>query len=149
MKLLYEQKTEIKVTYPKGVDFPMHVHEAVELVLVLQGSFTGIVGSQHYQVGKGDIFITFPNQVHAYEDSKDFKGYVLIAPGKPFLSAYRAKLEQTLPHSAVFHPEQALYNQLLSLLTLAYQDRQTEYDAVLRGYTLSIVGKLLSSLPFS
>lgn len=147
MKLLYEKKTEIKITYPKGVDFPLHVHDAVELVLVLEGSFTGIVGNQRCQVGKGDIFIAFPNQVHAYEDSEDFKGYVLIAPSKPFLSSYRAKLEQTLPQTAVFHPEQGLYNQLLSLLMLAYQDRRTEYAAVLRGYTLSIVGKLLSALP--
>ena len=149
MKLLYEQKTEIKVTCPKGVDFPMHVHEAVELVLVLQGSFTGIVGNQRCHVGPGDIFITFPNQVHAYENTEHFTGYVLIAPSKPFLSAYRSNLEQKLPKNPVFHPDKALFEQLLTLLQLAYKDRHAPYDAILRGYTLSIVGKLLSALPMT
>ena len=61
MKLLYEKKTEIKITHPKGLDFPLHVHEAIEIVLVLEGEFTGIVGNQRYSVGPGDIFLAFPN----------------------------------------------------------------------------------------
>lgn len=147
MKLLYEQKTEIKVTYPKSVDFPMHVHDAVEIVLVLQGSFTGIVGNQQHHVTAGDIFISFPNQVHGYENQKDFKGFVLIVPSKPFLSAYRAKLDQKLPQNPVFHPEAPLFTELSNLLQLAYRDRHSEYDAILRGYTLAIMGTLLIHLP--
>lgn len=149
MKLLYEKKTEIKVTYPKGLDFPLHAHEAVEIVLVLEGGFTGIVGNQRYKVGPGDIFIAFPNQVHSYENSLNFKGYVLIAPSKPFLSAYRAKLEQTVPESAIFHPEASQFTQLHTLLQMAYADRNAGFDAVLRGYALAIVGKLLPWLPLS
>ena len=146
MKLLYEKKTEIKVTCPKGLDFPPHVHEAVEVVLVLEGRFTGIVGNQRYNVGPGDIFIAFPNQVHGYENSLNFKGYVMIAPSKPFLSAYRAKLEQTVPDCAVFHPGASHFTQLHTLMQLAYGDRNSGFDAILRGYALAIIGKLLSWL---
>lgn len=149
MKLLYEQKTDIKVTFPKGVNFPLHAHDAVELVLVLGGSFTGIVGNKRYAVGPGDVFITFPNQVHGYEDHENFKGYVLIVPSKPFLSTYRAKLEQKLPQNPVFHPEEPLFTELSSLLQLSYRDRHSEYDAILRGYTLAIMGTLLTHLPMT
>lgn len=146
MKLLYEKKTEIKITYPKGLDFPLHVHEAVEIVLVLEGGFTGIVGNQRHKVGPGDVFIAFPNQVHGYEESRDFKGYVLIAPSKPFLSAYRATLEHNLPVSPVLHPSQTLFAQLHTMMQLAFEDRNAGFDAILRGYTLSTVGKLLLAL---
>lgn len=149
MKLLYEQKTEIKVTYPKSVDFPMHVHDAVELVLVLQGSFTGIVGNQRYRVEPGDVFIAFPNQVHGYENQKDFKGYVLIVPNKPFLTAYRSVLEHALPETAVLHPEAAQFAQIHTLLQMAFEDRKTGHNAILHGYTLAIIGKLLSWLPLT
>jgi len=149
MKLLYEKKTEIKITHPKGLDFPLHVHEAIEIVLVLEGEFTGIVGNQRYSVGPGDIFLAFPNQVHAYENSKNFKGYVLIAPSKPFLSVYRAALEHKQPEAAVFHPSQDQFEQLTVLLQLSFADRNSAFSAILRGYTLAIVGKLLSWLPLT
>ena len=149
MKLLYEQQTKIKLACPKGVNFPLHAHEAVEIVLVLAGSFTGIVGNQRCYVGPGDIFISFPNQVHAYENHQNFKGYLLIVPSKPFLSAYRSKLEQSLPENPVFHPDEALFAQLSNLLELAFRDRYSEYNAILHGYTLAIMGTLLTHLPMT
>lgn len=149
MKLLYEQQTDIKVTHPKGMDFPLHAHEAVELVLVLEGEFTGIVGNQRYSVGAGDLFIAFPNQLHGYEDTHNFKGYVLIVPSKPFLSTYRSILEHTLPESAVLHPEASQFSKIHTLLKMAFEDRKPNFQAILHGYTLAIIGKLLSVLPLT
>lgn len=143
MKLLYEEKTDIRLTYPKGVDFPPHMHNALELVFVLRGSVTAICGTRRLAMTAGDVFVAFPNQVHGYEDTKDFEGFVLIVPAKPYLSVYRCVMEQKLPKEPVLHPPEPVYTQLLTLLQLALPDRKTAPAPMMQGYAFVLISKLL------
>ena len=146
MKLLYEQKTEIRLTHPKGVDFSLHVHEALELVFVQKGSFDAILGNQRYTAGPGDVFVAFPNLIHAYENTRDFQGYVLIVPVKPYLAAFRSVFEKKTPVKPVLHLDVSLYEQLQTLFQFGFADRKSTVAPILHGYALAIVGKLLETM---
>lgn len=51
----------------------MHTHaDFCELVIVLRGSATHIVGTEHFNVQKGDVFIISDNTEHGYENTDDF-----------------------------------------------------------------------------
>lgn len=143
MKLLHEMMKDIRLAYRKSLDFPLHVHDALELVFVLRGTSTAVCGAQRWALSGGDVFIAFPNQVHGYENTKDFRGIMLIAPAKQYLSAYRTVLEQKQPASPVLHLPEPEGSQLLSLLQLALSDRETASQPMLQGYTMVILSKLL------
>lgn len=143
MKLLHEKKTDIRLTYPSSVDFPPHLHDALELVFILRGTTTAICDRGRWVLTAGDVFVAFPNQVHGYENTAGFEGFLLIVPTKPHLSAYRAILEQRLPTNPVLHLGQPEYTQILTLLQLALSDRKIAPVPIMQGYSMVIVGKLL------
>lgn len=143
MKLLHEMQTVIRLAYRKSLDFPPHVHNAVELVFCLRGTSTAVCGAQRWALNSGDVFIAFPNQVHGYENTEDFRGVMLIIPTKPCLSAYRTVLEQKQPVSPVLHLPEPEGSQLLTILQLALEDRETAPQPMMQGYCLVILSKLL------
>lgn len=55
-------------------DFFPHIHKGfTELVLVMEGSATHLIGKDTYLVQKGDVFVVGSNTVHAFEDCRNFK----------------------------------------------------------------------------
>lgn len=51
----------------------MHTHaDFCELVIVLSGSATHIVGTEHFSIQKGDVFVISDNTEHGYTDANNF-----------------------------------------------------------------------------
>lgn len=147
MKLLHQGNHKLTFSRSANLDYPAHVHSAVEIVVLLEGSCRIFWGRGSAMLEAGDIFFSFPDRVHGYEDSRDLKAYLLIIPLQPFLTPYRTMLMERLPSCPVLHREQWEDSGILTLLDMAWADKATAPLPVLQGYLLTIVGKLLEMLP--
>ena len=141
MKLLHQGNHRLTFSRSKNLDYPPHVHNAVEIVVLKKGSCRIFWGKGSDILEAGDIFFAFPNQVHGYEGSRDVQSYLLIIPLQPMLTPYRNTLLEQLPTHPVLHREQWEASGLLTLLDMAWEDKAD--SLVLQGYLLAIVGKLL------
>ena len=54
-----------------------HLHRELELVCMLEGETVTYVDSVRDVLRTGDVFLTFPNQIHFYE-SKDAEKYLIF-----------------------------------------------------------------------
>ncbi|MPM82488.1 HTH-type transcriptional activator RhaR [bioreactor metagenome] len=103
----YEQKKELLQTGTGNhMEFPLHLHLALELLYVIEGEINAKIGSSEYSVHSGELALMFPNTVHDYstvskrEDTEfimviaspllagDFKNTLLCAhPVYPIISS--------------------------------------------------------------
>lgn len=146
MKLLYEKKNRFAFRYTRSLDFPPHLHDAVELVYLKAGSSLFIHGTEKTRLEAGDFFISFPNQIHGYENSTDTQLYLLILPVQPYLTAYRKTLTEKLPVRPYLKKGEWDPTGIEQLLQLALQDKDTAPDKVMQGYFQVLMGKLLALL---
>lgn len=147
MKLLHQGNHKLTFSRSGNLDYPAHVHNAVELVFMEKGSCRIFWGKGSATLEAGDVFFSFPNRVHGYTDSKDVTAYLLIVPLHPFLTPYSATLLEQLPILPVLHKEQWEGLGLSELLDLAWRDKPTASLSVMQGYLLTIIGKLLALFP--
>ena len=81
--------------------FPMHVHDAVEIVCPTQGSLDMTIAGEKVRVMPGDVAIAFPTVPHSYDYvSQDIDGLALIfTPGtiQEFCNTFRT----TVPKSGL------------------------------------------------
>lgn len=55
-----------------------HIHKHLELIYLYQGISIATVDNDNYTLNAGDLFVSFPNQIHYYHDQEPVKGYLLI-----------------------------------------------------------------------
>ena len=68
MKPFYEVRSQTLFVGPICSEpFPLHVHEVVEIVHLLQGTLEMTVGSQKYSLAAGDTIVMFPAISHSYD----------------------------------------------------------------------------------
>lgn len=147
MRLRFEDHRGYRfVKIQKTLDFEPHIHNEVEIVFLTEGSSVIHCGTKERTLQPGELFIAFPNQIHSYENSKDSRGYLLIIPLKPHLSAYSGVLLSKEPKEPVISLKGADGQTLRTLLELAYADKDKASDAVMHSYFALIMGKLLERL---
>ena len=125
-----------------NLDFSIHLHNAVELVLMRSGQTTVLYEGKRIDLNGGDLFLAFPDRIHGYEDSRDSESILFIIPVHPYLNEFRDILEHKLPVEPVLRKGTWEHTQLGLLLELALADRE-EGDKTVYGYALLIMAKLL------
>ena len=127
-----------------------HLHRELELVLYRTGETVAAADSRRYNLKPGDLFLTFPNQIHSYETAvkEDYSIMILKPDLIPELSDV---LKLSVPESAVvaggaFDPRiNALFDAIVAIC------RQPE-EAVpyrtekLHGYLLALFAEILSGM---
>lgn len=79
MKIAYENRTEtIDAFYTTTLSDMPHIHKEIEIVLVEEGSVIAYADRACFELGSGDIYIAFPNQVHYYKNCISGHYYVVI-----------------------------------------------------------------------
>jgi len=142
MKLLHQGNHKLTFSRSRNLDYPTHVHNAVELVVLEEGTTDIFWGKSTTRLHPGDIFISFPNQVHGYTASRNVRCYLLIIPLHPILEPYGSVLVEKLPRSPFLRRGQWEHTGMLPLLEMAYRDKNAD-PPVVQGYLLAIIGKLL------
>ncbi len=68
MKHFFQNWTSsVNIITDENIDFPLHFHKTVELVLVTCGQIAINLNNNRYILNKNDIAIIFPGQLHSYE----------------------------------------------------------------------------------
>ncbi len=146
MPLFRQQDPNIRFQKRTSLDFPVHIHDVLEVVFLREGSATAICGNNRYPLKPGDVFIAFPNQPHGYESSQNIESDVLIVPLQPFLAPWRSVLTQKLPDAPVLSQTQWESTNLAPLLDILRPECKCIPQPVLQGYAMVIAGKLLPLL---
>lgn len=92
------------ISTPKSAD--PHDHDFDEIVIVLGGSATQYINSEHYPVSSGDVYIVKGDSIHYFLDQHDFRVYNIgFQPWT--LSDFSRLIAKTPGYSALFTSEPA------------------------------------------
>ena len=81
MSAKYEQKKVLLDYFHSTILSPLpHLHKELELIYVREGSSRAVVNNKVYELKSGDIFLTFPYQVHYYPESAKGEYYIHAFP---------------------------------------------------------------------
>ncbi len=84
MQLTYEKRNEgVSVEWKNSVHVPPHLHEAIEIIYVTDGTVELGVGQELFHMEKGDFAIVFPNVIHHYQvfgSGKNKAIYLFLEP---------------------------------------------------------------------
>ncbi len=128
------------------LDYPAHLHNAVELVFLRSGESLVTFGSEKTRLLAGDVFLSFPGQIHAYEESRDIEASLLIIPVKPYLEPYYSILTGKIPVLPILRKGTWEHTAAPALLEEAAQAMTQGPEGILQGYFLVLLGKLLPLL---
>ena len=150
---IYEQKnhdichwTDENSTRP--LDSATHLHRDLELVYLIEGETEVIADSVRCTMHGGDVFLTFPNQIHSYKTVRTEK-YLIFILKADLIPELAEVFELSVPRSPVLvgagHDPQI--RALLSSLYDACEGNDHPYaDARRRGYLLALFSELLSRM---
>lgn len=100
----FETKTEpVTVMVQKSLTSLPHLHKEIEMVYVLKGRSLVYADRFCTEIGDGDLFIAFPNQIHYYNASQHGEFIVIIlSPDTVF--GMKSLFNENLPKRNVFKP---------------------------------------------
>ena len=154
--MIYENKVDdffIVSNTNEAFTYPLHVHDYIEIIRVMDGSMQMQIGPHIYSLSKGDYSIIFPNIVHDYRAAADGSPsnlnisncvLSLIPRYKPFLEAY-------YPQSPVIKAEQLpkIVNTLSDELHRLTSDGQNPDPNLIGFIFATILGYCLPCLKLS
>ena len=147
MPLLFQDKQQSKAWYSKNLSFPAHLHAAVELGYIQEGSCTLQVEGKEYLAEEGDLFLIFPDQIHSYGTSPSKTLICTVPVGE--LSAFTSVFREQVPANPVRKKGEWESGGLKTLLDLLAVDMEREQPAILQGYYQAIIGKCISVFPMT
>ena len=126
-----------------------HMHRELEIILYHGGSTAAYVDSVRYDLKPGDVFVTFPNQIHSYETfaPENYRLFLIKSDLVPELSD---AFELLAPASAVIprianEPRIRVLSDALAELCKAPDDRPYR-SALIHGYLLAFLSELISRM---
>lgn len=121
-----------------------HIHPHLELIYLMEGSSFATVDDREFLMESGDIFLSFPNQIHAYQPRSDIKCFLLIFAPDLFSDLKRCFRHQ-VPVSPII-PRDLLAPQVPDLLTKIQEgiSSHSPYDNIAaKGYLMALLGTVL------
>lgn len=126
MLAYYENRKDgVSVEWRKTVHVPPHLHEAIEIVYVTEGTIEMGVGQELYHMEKGDFGIIFPNVIHhyqAFDPGKNKTIYLFVEPS--LLPAYTMQLQKFSPKVPIIKKDQVHPDIANTLKTLAQMEKR-------------------------
>ncbi len=124
-----------------------HLHREIELVCMLEGETAAYADSTRCVLRAGDVFLTFPNQIHFYESHTEEKYLIFII--KPdlmpdLMETFTMGVPQSpLIQQAANNPKIRLLFEQLSEACLPQKEAPDYADTLRRGYLLALFSELL------
>lgn len=146
MLAYYENRNDgISVEWKKTVHVPPHLHEAIEIVYVTEGSIELGVGLELYHMEKGDFGIVFPNVIHHYQafgTGRNKAIYLFVEPS--LLPAYSAQLQKCSPEYPVIEKERVDEDIVNTMKSLANMKEQS--PMLIQAYVQIILAHVFSDM---
>jgi len=67
---------------PPGCEFPLHKHDAVQVLIILEGTEEHVCGDETFLMEAGDVCIHPSNVMHGGKTSTGFKGIDVFIPAR-------------------------------------------------------------------
>lgn len=155
--VIYERRNQNLYVFSTGCEkkrklyCPPHLHRDLELVLYYGGETDAYADSVHYRLAEGDVFLTFPNQIHSYISHAP-EEYVIIIVKPELMPELIDVFDMTIPDSAVLHgaandPTVRALVERLVRFDLEKQSSKPYAKQLLHGYLLALFSEILSRMP--
>lgn len=143
--MYYEDKGN-KIFGGRGfrLDFPHHIHNAVEIAWMQKGSSTLKIEDRQYTIASGDVFIVFPNQVHSYT-SFDSEEYLLYVIPEAILKPYKKWLynfESEKPIIKIYEESKLYFNNIEKEILFPNEFSEN----IISAYCQALLGNTLRKL---
>lgn len=146
MSLIYEEKRLAAVKERTTLDFPLHLHQAAELLWLQEGETLLLLDGKELPLAPGDLAMIFPDHIHGYRNSHLVRSILLILP-LTVLSPFRDSLTREVPLSPVLHRGEWEEDGLPTLMRMTLADNGRQEEAVMTGLYRAIAGKALRLFP--
>ena len=139
-----ETKTDIDFICSTWIDFPVHIHNDIELIYIRKGSVTAFCNGKRYDLKAGSFFLVFPNQVHRYVDCERGVEYIMLIVKPSRIIGYSNLFYKGIPESNAYY----IQNEYDKGIVVDYETAFGEYvrygdSNIITGYFTVVLGKLL------
>lgn len=146
MILTYEKRSDgISIEWKNSVHVPPHLHEAIEIIYVTDGTVELGVGKELYHMEAGDFAIVFPNVIHHYQVFGVGKNKAVYLFLEPYLSpTFFDELQKYSPQYPIIRKEEVhtdIVNSINSLL-----DLEERKDLLIQAYVQIILAHVFSEM---
>lgn len=99
--------------FGENFNFPLHLHQSFECIMVLSGEVEVTVDQTHYCLKKGEAVLVFPNQLHSLSYANGEHMLCIFSP--ELVRAYTSKMTLKIPRNNCFDIPLQLQNELQNL----------------------------------
>lgn len=147
-KILFEKWKSVHIAHRVGLDFTSHVHDEIEIVLMISGTADLCCDGKTYKLHSGDLAAVFPNRTHGYEHTENCEAYIAIAKSS-VLSFFGNGFVN--PESPVITPDKDSFEKILSLFRSAekvHKETVPYKQEKLNAYVMLITAEFLPLFKF-
>lgn len=92
-KIIYKDELPINVVTANITEYPIHFHDDMEVVYVLEGSVILRNGYYTYTLKQGDIFILNDREMHSFENTGEYNMVMMLQMDLTYFSRYYDSLK--------------------------------------------------------
>ena len=143
----YRSKTYSIINFEKFINCEKRFHNHVEFGYITDGTLDVTIEDMVYTLKKGDLYIAFPNLIHAISNARA-KGIVVIADPS-FVDAYYQKLIYHCPEKPILRSEdlpEHICSLFYRLRDFSAKDNDESMQLIINGYINIIVGEIMLNL---
>lgn len=125
-----------------------HLHSHLEMVYMSEGSTVAALDYKDFLIEEGDLFLSFPSQIHFYHDQGPCRGYLFIFPHDLFKDL-KELFQSNVPSCPIVKRE-ALPPEIRSSLEkiMTKNNSDSHFDRIAaKGYLLALLGEILPRMP--
>lgn len=142
--VIYENKSDPhSLQYQHILGAIKHLHKEIEIIYVVEGQATAYADRFCATLRTGDLFISFPNQVHYYENCKPGIYQVMILSPNIFFGL-KSKFNDFLPEKNIVHI--AENEQLVKNIEKCFSASGEYRNTAITGYMNLLMSELMPQL---
>ena len=103
----------LKMERGSNFNFPPHMHECFEVIIVLSGEMNITVDDNIFKLKENEALLIFPHQIHSLQSEYSEHQLCIFSPH--LVQAFTTKIAGKIPKNNMFLPDQYLIHTLLNL----------------------------------
>lgn len=147
--LPFYEKTDhnIRASFAENIQFPPHLHSALEILYVESGSLSMSINGHRYPLGPGTLAIVFPNLIHDYQLLPETASRCLLIICEPrILPDFFQTLTTSIPACPILTKETLHPDALYALYGLEKEFHSAQDFLVSKAFLQLFFGRTLPLL---
>ena len=103
----------LKVESGKDFNFPPHLHQCFEIIIILSGQMEICVDNKEFRLNKKEALLIFPNQIHSLKSTESEHILCIFSPR--LVQAYTTGVSTKMPEDNKFVPDEYLVESMKEL----------------------------------